>query len=501
MFRKTLTAFKENKFFFIILTALFAIIAFRCFAFAPLTYFDEHNYLIEAQNIREHNINSLCNTNDNGQCQEYSIAPHGLGLSSIYALFYSYDFKQFYKQISFFTLFLYLLNSIFIFIVATCLFSNKNIAKASSLFILAMPYNIIYATNAMPPTLCNTLILIIMYCLSMLFDKTARQENQNGKRGGRLPHCILTMLYTAILLSSIRVEYSILLTVFIVFLAVVGLKKFSLKKIPFLTKYMLTVPLIALSYSYSCYYIQNKSHAGSQLGLQYFNFSYITLYFLNIGLCTMSLFFILYLIVFLKKLFKKEETEDVALKISLISIFFLFIILYSFYNYRSIHRYIIPVTSIFILFSTAGLNLLLKEFLKKRNRAWFLLIVLLLCILITPKAFTLKNHLIEENTYIASFIDILNESNLNRITKNYPNDSYYIFQASYLGQTNRINNYLGDYNLATKKLEAGDNLFYIESPFGNIGDSDFGDTTKFKHTLLEKDSSGRYGIYKIELSG
>ncbi|MEW5895025.1 MAG: hypothetical protein AB1650_04635 [Candidatus Omnitrophota bacterium] len=502
LFFKLFKTVKENLFFFIILFVAAAAIALRCFPSEPLIYYDEHNYLLHAQNIVEHNANALCNAAADGRCASFGIAPHGLGLSSVQALFYDYDFHDFYRKLSFLNLLFYLLNSLLIFIIAVCLFPDKNIARISSVLILAVPYNMIYATNVMPATMMNTLLLAAVFGFIRLVE--SRESGFSVSAFGAL-------ICTLILMASIRIEYILLLTFLLmatVWRAVQCLKngcfKIRLDRKAIIRRMTQTASLgaaVFLIYSYAFFYKAMKyASSEARVGLDHLNFSYIQYYFSNPGFWILSMGFFAYLIYFLRSLFKRGELPEKTIKAFLFLLFFFFIGFYSFFSFAAVYRFTVPATSIYVLFATAGMVLLLK-FLKNKTalNAASVIIVLAVCVFLVADAFKEKRRLVKWNRHNAEFLDIIQQDNLDDISKEFKGENYYYFKAPYLGQISRLGNYSDDYHRAVEKLISGSNLFYLENPFERISGSLFKDKKFFSHQLVYKEPRSGYRIYKIDL--
>lgn len=497
-----------NSVFFALVWIVFAIIPLLNSPFQPLVYFDEHNYLLSSQNIVEGGVNALCSLRENGECKAYAVAPHGIGVNPIYALFYDYRFDQFYRKVSFLNLTLYLLNAALMFTIALNLFMSRPIAMAASVLILAMPFNIIYATNVMPETVSNTLFLILIYCLI----RFAREEGDGRNRAeSDRTNLLLTLLCALLLICSIRIEHMMLLTVFLLWvcprrLGRIGhLQKDSCPphKIlpqPFLTAWMSGAVLLA--YAYAGYYLKNKTLGGAGIGWRYFNSSYLGHYFLNCSFWAMSVLFVIYVGFLLTGSFKREAGTMCRLKIFLVCILFAFILFYSFYNFPSVYRFLIPISSLYILFAAAGMDFLLRAALKKEGRAfWIAGTVFLVCLVVPLVTDSLrwKKRMIMTESRNKNFIKILDKSDLDKISSQYAGESCYFFLAPYLGQVSRIKNYSDDYDWAMQKMKEGKNLFYLENAFQKIGESPFRDPKRFS-LFIQNEKPSLYRIYKIEVS-
>src|SRR3989339_257149 len=511
LFSEIGTTLRENKLFFILLTGVFIIIPLQNSPFNPLVHFDEHNYILSAQNIIENGAHSICAVDIDGQCQKFNIAPHGLGVGSIYALLYDYRFDIFYKKVAILNLFLYLLNAVFMFIISNRLYSNKTVSMASSILILLMPFNIIYATTAMPATISNTLFLISIYCFLQL---TKFRKNENISTSILNNVFGLSLFCALAILSTIRLEYCALLQAFL--LTILCSDEFlfrwdsseqnkilDLSKKKFLQTFQYTAILliVATIYCYADFYNNMKAHSVEigKFSPYYLHWGYVIHYFKNIGFWLLSIIFITYLIRLIIKVIKEGKFKEELFRVILFSVFFSFLTLYSFYNFQDCYRFIIPITSIYVLFSLGGLFFVLFALIKDEQRA---LNVMLLCvigigILFVSDGIKWKEQIIIKETNNRKFLNLIQEDNLDKLTEQYDGEVFYFFRAPYLGQVTRIHNYLDDLSLSVENLKAGANLFYLESPFERINSSPFNNPEEF-NVYKEGELYG-YGIYRIEL--
>lgn len=477
--------------------------------FTPLDYFDEHNYLLSSQNIIENGVNSICAVDEGGQCQNFNIPPHGLGVSSIYALLYDYDFEMFYKKIAIFNLLLYLFNAVFIFIIVARIFSNRNVSRVAAFLTLVMPFNMIYATTVMPATISNTFFLVSMYCLVRLME---------SRREGDAPEVVTkgsfsVPLFCALaILSTIRIEYCIVFTVFIVMMVPVEkflfgegdclLGKalcFSRERIFQILRSVMMTGVAVMVYCYANFYLRVKSLNGGAVGFEYVNWSYVAYYFKNAAFWGLSGFFVFYIFRMMGEIFKNDEMiKSRAVKIVLFGVFFFYVALYSFYNFQSTYRFIIPVTSIYVLFSSAGLYTGLKALIKDERWVSY---VLILC-LVGISVFFVKDGMAWKRELIVrqhnqEFIELISGERLKDIVDQYGGESHYFFRAPYLGQVTRMRNYLDDYEWAVRKLREGNNLFYLAGPFERIFETPLNNPNEF--IVHEEEGAGAYGVYRIEL--
>jgi hypothetical protein len=491
-------ALRKNKLFFVALTALALIVSLKCFPFKALVYYDEQNYLIQAQNIMEHSVNSLCITNDNGTCIIYSLAPHGIGLSSIYSLLYDYDYDTLYRKISIFNLFLYILNAFIIFVVADRIFMDRNVSRLASALVLLVPYNIIQATNVMPETMSNTFLLISAYALIGVYDRTRDLRSRKN--------LVLLLLVSLVLLSSLRVEYSIVLSLALVVLFFHLARNFRrwYKSFDWFDKitwmFMLLVMLVI--YSYFILYARAKSSGGSKLGLGFANSTYVKYYLSSIWFVVLSICFASFLVYFLWEQFTTARKQDLnKVKAIVMALFLASIAFYSIYNYPYSYRFLIPLTSLYLLFSAAGLKLLLKNVSQKKIMVTLIFAALLvpLAVGFTRDAFTVKSSTVHSTYCMGRSIETIGDANRAIAAKGSSGNPYYYFVPSYLGQIDRIQSYSNNYDHSVNKLASGYDLYYVNSFFEDISKSAFNNPEKFTSTIVFNDSQCGYNVYCISM--
>lgn len=509
LFTEIGTTLRENKLFFFFIILVFGIIPLCNSPFNPLVYFDEHNYILSAQNIIENGVNAICAVDSDGQCQKFNIAPHGLGVGAVYAMLYNSNFEVFYRKIALFNLFLYLLNAIFMFIIASRVFSNKTVSKGASVLVLLIPFNMIYATTAMPATISNTFFLISIYCFIRLTK--FRMSGQGGKDILNNNYWI-TLFCALAILSIIRLEYCLLFQAFLLMLLCSNeflFKKddFASKKTPYFTKakilqlfqYFSMLSVAVIIYSFANLYIKMKAFTlgGGEFGLGNFNGSYVSHYFMNVGFWFLSILFVCH---FIRHMVAAFNSHAEILRVTLFSVFIVFLTIYSFYSFESIYRFLIPITSIYLLMASFGMYVILKALVKDERRVWGLtfLCLIVLGILFIKDGVLWKTHMILREKHNEKFVTMIESDNLNKFARKYEGSSFFYFQAPYLGQMTRLYNYSDNYSLAIEKLKEGANLFYIDSPFQQLKTSPFNNPTKF---IVYKENDGCvFGIYKISIA-
>ncbi|MBN2422232.1 hypothetical protein JXB41_03310 [Candidatus Woesearchaeota archaeon] len=469
-------------------------ISLKCFPFNPVVYFDEQTYLLSSQNLIENKVNAICNTHDEGSCLQYSVPAHGIGIFTLYSFFYDYDFERFYVTASIFVLVMYVMNAILVFCLASLLFSGKIIKWISFILSVFYPYNLIYSTNIMPATLTNTFLIISLIALVLLI----RFKYDNL-------YLYLLLVVSLMLVSSFRVEYCLILSLALIYIFFKFKNKKTIDRI--LNSHVKTIALltmfsgIILLYLYFLFYIKQKlfSGGGAYFGLTYLNMTYMIFFMKNpVFIFLTTCFFISVLGIFLNK---EEDKQNIKLKFLILGIFLFYIILYTFYNHPDVFRFIIPVSSIYLIFSSAGMYSLFRLFIKNKKIVYIALIISLslISVCFVNSSFKEKQVLLTQTKYHKYFLDLISGEKLDALLPGYNGDSYLFFKASYLGQIKRIKNFFYDYSLAIEKLKSGKKIYYINTVFESVENSFFNNTKKFDYELVYKEPNYNYRIYEIKL--
>lgn len=494
-YREIASVARENRLFFFVLLLAGAIASLSAIPFQPLVYYDEQAYLIEAKNLAEHGTNSICNIEKDGECIHYSIAPHGLGASSIYSLLYTSDFGSFYLKIAIFSLVFYLLNSVIIFALARKLSLSENAARISAILVLAFPYSIIFSTNAMPAILPNTFFLISAYSfVSWLKNKNKEIEVQFA----------LSLTAALLILVSIRMEYAALLALAPIYgsLRLYRYRAYPKKNSDKLTVLAIATIILAIC-AHFAFYAKQKLFSPvkwiyPKIGPDYFNISYFQYYISGWAFILLTFFFVYFLIAFTVNARNLRKNNSIAMIIFVI-IFSGYLAFYSFYNFPSVFRFIIPISSIYIIFASAGMDSMLSRFIvnPKYVKLIAIAIVVIMASGFLKEAHDKKVEMMLENEPNAHFIEIIGEDVLkaNKIE----NDTYLYFPPSYLGEITGIKSFTNDVPYAVSRLEEGRKLIYVNSPFESFDASYFNNADMFAHRLVFNDTRHNFNYYEVKL--
>ena len=392
---------------------------------------------------------------------------------------------------------------------------------------LMMPYNIIYSTNVMPATLCTTFLLIAIYALVVIFKNRRKIEEMFSHKSA-----FFLLAAALILLSSLRVEYAACLSLFLAFVIcaffIVLIKYRNIPKKPWSNlfktpaskaKLVMLLLMLLMSYAYSFFYIYQKLivkiHGPSpKLGLGFLNLSYVQYYIDNWAFAVLSAFFIAYLLYFVLRCIISRANHKIKmlsplLFILLASIFFIYLFFYSVYNFPYTYRFIVPITSIYILFSSAGINLIIEKIFRRRMliNSISIIIIIMLCLSLAGLSFVKKDRMIDRNDHAAYFLEVLHTINNMHNSgidnqfmpnKTVPQVNYY-FDAGYLGEIVGMKNYLDQERYAKTRLKAGEKLYFLNSFFSSVEESPFADSSTYSYNMVLQDKKYNYNLYEIKL--
>ena len=347
----------KNYIYFIILLVIFLFIMIKLYPFSSLIAYDEENYLLVSRSIVEYGVGGLCFNKESGVCSEFLTTSHGLGSTFFYSLVYNSNYEIHYRNAVMLNMFFAYMSSILIFIISLNLFNKKQIAFISSALLLFFPINITFSTSLMPSIL--SLFFFMLFILFLIYSYQIK-ENSKSKRIS-----IFISLFALLLLSFLRIEYFLIVVLFAAFYLIKNnnlflrnkLKKYDCMYIASICVYTI------LSFFHFINIVSNK--IGSDASLNYINSSYFAFFFSNIFIFILSIFFILSFFVSRDEAlsFKKYRQP----KLVLLTLFFSILFFYSTYNYQSVYRFLIPISSIYILFSSAGIFITLNLFFKQKS--------------------------------------------------------------------------------------------------------------------------------------
>jgi hypothetical protein len=469
---------KKDYVFFIIVILIGSFIVLSYSPFQPLVYYDEHNYVIHGQNIIEENKNALCFERENDVCTYFQTAPHGILINTIYSLFYSYDFEQMYSNVVIFNFIIYLFNAILIYCLAKEIYGKKSISRLASLIILLLPYNIKFASTAMPATICNFVLLIALFSIHNTLSK---EKNE-----------IYLILSSLFILTLSRVEYVIPLTILIpVFLSIPRKNNSN-----FLIKFIVFTSMI-LSYLFAIFYKKNKME--TSIGLADLNKSYLQFYISSPIFFLMTILVLVYVIPIIiqntKELFKKKNIfKIISTENIMIIIFTVLVGIYSTYRFESVYRYLIPINSIFILFFSKSLNQIIRKISTKKiiKSTITILILIIISYSLYPEIVSDKQNFSESGEGAEDFLQIMKSEVLSNKT--------IFMKAPYLGQITRKESFLENYERANILLKNNKTIYYVNSYFEQFEESPLHKLELKSEKIYDDKSEYDYDIYSISLA-
>jgi hypothetical protein len=500
LFSRIYHYFLDHKIFFLMVIGAATLVSLRCYPFTALVYGDELNYVNQAQNIIEYHRAGLCWNNENGKCTGFFLATSGPGASSMYSLLYDRDYESFYKRIGVLNLALYVVNAFIIFVIARMLLHDTVVAMVASVLVTMVPYNIIYSTAVAPDSPSNSFFLLAVYALVNLFDRG--QTFQLRKDSAWL------LVVSLVVLCSFRVEYTLLLgAALLSILAVCALamrRKGSEGCGHWRWLHILAAAWVLLGvvmlFGFLFYYASDKIPTGGYLDLSLLNSSYVKYYFSSISFLLLTGFFVVYLIYFSVRSYLRRRIGLGGAVFVLSAVFFLYLAFYSLYSWQYVYRFIIPITSIYVLFASAGLVLVVRLLMWRKVAPYVALIILvLISVGLVRSAFKEKAGIVESVRCPEHLLHVIQKSNLDKLT-NSTSKAYYFFRDSYFLQNTRVDNYTNSYSTAIDALKSGRQLYYIDYLYDpKITNPDPFDRNHYEYRLLYNDTLCRqYYVYKIK---
>jgi len=499
-FTEALSALKSDTFFFAILSSAWLFLTLSFFPFHSLVYFDEQDYILSAQNIRQEGMNAICNSREDGKC-EFTVSPNGIGMSTIYSLVYSPDFDRFSAKIAVLNSIFSIFNALWMYVLANKLFRNKAISRASSTLLLFFPYNMMYSTTAMPET--ASIPFFIFVCYFFLSAVTAASYTV-------MQYSLFSLLVSQAILSTLRMEY---VALFLLVFIGIGIKVISyggnasklmkLHSTSFGVKDILllacAIVLVILTIDYVLFYAaQSIGFSGQgahpEFHFHLFNGSYFLYYFSGLGLSIASFFFVMYWIQLPSLMHPKRKFLQV-IPCTYVCILVGYVLMYSFYNFPHEYRFLMTTSPLYTLFSAAGLVYTFQR-LKIISRYPLLPIIVIipLCILFVFSAVETKQILIARNGENAHFLLFLQNDKIGELSNQ---GAVFFLRGSQLGQVAHLKNYLNDFFDAQAKVQNGRSIYYIDSPFETIEKSEFNNPDKYTKETIFIDPMLNFGVYKI----
>jgi hypothetical protein len=502
---------RHNTVFTICIIVVFGILALQCYSFSPIVYYDESGYILAAQNIIEHNTNQECTLSDNGNCIIYGTLPVGLGVSAVYSLMYAYDYFRFYDRVAYLTLFVYLINAILISVVIYRLYTSILISQMASLVVLSVPYNLASSTTVMPETLCNTFLLIMFYALLNV--------SRRDQRWAHVKYSVWLALIVAMMMSFLRVEYFAVLGLIIVYLlyqcyarigGVLGLRNLfdrEVCSIYDIAIWICIMVFLGLSCIHVIFCSSIKSDNNSLFGLSYLNASYAYYYVSNIAFIILSGLGIVGASLYLKDTYVngngKVSANISSIIIVMIVVFLVMLTIYSLYNYESIYRFVIPITSIYIILCSYYIYYII-EYITNNITYINTVCVIVMAVVASAScvdAYHVKRNEINRNACARHLIELLDTLEVKSIIHSGDDNAYLCISPTKVGQIYRMKNYIHAFNVKyiTRKMESGYSVYVMNNPFRTIKDSAFLNSSKYGTETVFHDTQCDYHIFTVYL--
>lgn len=461
-----------------------------------LVHFDEENFLLQTRNTVLHGENALCYQKINNECVDYFIPPHGIGASSFYSFFFIDDFIILKFIVAVFNSIFLVLAAILLFFTVSTLFPKDKVVKYILPIILVfLPYNNIFSTSLLSPSISLFFISLAIYVY----------VNLKSENGCDSSNCLINysiILLSCIVAASFRVEL-ILFLILILIHALFNIKKVSKfeKSIDNQLLVLVLLILIIISGLYSILYFNQKIVNGneSSFGTQYLNTTYLSynisspILILITFFAGITLFRRVLIIIKTRKISFLTEFEAL-----MIFIYLFYIILYSFYNYTNVYRFLIPISGVFLLLAAESL-VYVSSYIRKNSRSFW---IILFCIFIIStsvmNSYSLKSKIYEHNKYALDFVEFIRPSNLYNIEGVENVSSVFVFLGEYLGDFVNLENYVSP----KVHWQSYDNpeikFYFVDSPFLTYENSHF---YKQNFTSIKLDSGqSKYSIYEVILS-
>ena len=312
------------------------------------------------------------------------------------------------------------------------------------------------------------------------------------------------VLFCLILLSTIRVEFIVLLFLSILYFLFDFFKGDSFKyfmrkgfKVIFKkykARFVLCVFLGFVFYSLIIFFNWYQSSFFTTRGdIPFFDLNDIFYYFTSTPLAFLNLFFALSVFVFVRhcKETLRNRTAQNLFKL-LLAIFIFYVCFFSIKSTGQQFRYFIPITSVYILILSAGVvyffELVFKRvferiFGSKVNVKWIVfVVVLLICVNFIGYARLEKVNIIDSRRcdrllFNYALSDEFKELILDISTK----DTYFYSTTPFVFGLINVTSYTGNFEIALDHLVQGDDVYY----FGNYFKTEFDNDKKFYLNYLD----------------
>ncbi|HOI19015.1 MAG TPA: hypothetical protein PLX15_04095 [Candidatus Woesearchaeota archaeon] len=554
--KRLLRDFWRNKWFFAVTFVVTIGVVLMMTPFTALVYYDEPQYVVSAQNLIEKGNSLICAKRNEFGCQAYYLTPTGIGIFPMYSFFYSQDYNLFSFKISVFNILMHLFGSVILFSIGRELFKKKLISYICAIFALFAPFSLIHSSSPTAIIFANVLFLLSVYGFVLYVNGKQRNRNErvlegfcelgtirsealelNAFKGGLAESDSLKIdavkrssaksdsfeedlegfretkdaseisffvLFCLILLSTIRVEFIVLLFLSILYFLFDFFKGYSFKyfmrngfKVIFKkykARFVLCVFLGFVFYSLIIFFNWYQSSFFTTRGdIPFFDLNDIFYYFTSTPLAFLNLFFALSVFVFVRhcKETLRNRTAQNLFKL-LLAIFIFYVCFFSIKSTGQQFRYFIPITSVYILILSAGVvyffELVFKRvferiFGSKVNVKWIVfVVVLLICVNFIGYARLEKVNIIDSRRcdrllFNYALSDEFKELILDISTK----DTYFYSTTPFVFGLINVTSYTGNFEIALDHLVQGDDVYY----FGNYFKTEFDNDKKFYLNYLD----------------
>lgn len=517
VFKKLLRELSQHKSFFILSFIVAISVILTMNPFNALVYYDEPQYVESTRNLVENGNCLICSTGSELECEQSYLAPTGIGIFMIYSFFYASDYSLFSLKISVFNIAMHLLNSVILFAISQQLFKKSITPYICSLLVLFAPFGLIHSSSPTAIIFANTLFLLSIYGFILYY--IGRHENRtNGisdtiyqksaseeKKINELSELGFFVIFCLILLSTIRVEFILLLLLASLYFLFDCYKYFLRKNFRLILKKHKAklVLFIFIGFIFSVLFIffnwYQSAFFYTRANLTLFSLNDVIHYFTRTSFVVLNVFLIVpFFVVAMHydKILKKNATKSLFVLLAMIFIFY--VCFFSIKNTGQQFRYLIPITSIYVLISSAGIIYVCERFFGKGfvSKSVITIIVVLVCLNFVIYAYSEKKNILNVRLCEIWLFDYLLSNEFKELSLDLSKQNSYFFATTpFLFEINDIKNYTGDFDIAFKQLAKGNNVYYLRNYFR----TEFDDDSRFILDYFESSMPmcPYYGLAKV----
>jgi hypothetical protein len=408
-----------------------------------------------AQNIAKYHRTAWCGEDVGGRCTLLNLPSSPPGSAALYTFFYSDDFTVFYWRVAAFDTFLFMLGAVLMFALADAVFGDRVVGMLSSFLLLMMPNSLLYSRSAFSDV--PAAFFFLWACLAFAVLCIEKRRRYDG-------YSVLVLVVALTILSSMRAEYSILL---FVALAVIVIDLFFRRFASFarlnslLVRDRVAIAVAAIGlitvFLFNKFFFGFGTFPSKLFSFAKLNVSYVVPYLSNGASAVLAACFVWYLCYSMwhwRKL--RMSGSDFGVVVYGITFLF-FVFLYSAYLFSDQTRYLLSVTSIYILVASAGLVSAVGILPWKRVLPAVSMFATMLLALIP----LVQNHpSITSPTCTARLLDLLQSLP----AKTGGGESFYLLDCGWAAQLTGLQNFTQEQQTALDRLNQGQNLYYLFSP-------------------------------------